>query len=371
MLDATKGDWDEAIERLYDAVGEEQKLAVALGRFRPFFEARAVTFLTAPTCAHQQSVHIAACDVPALSLVEYHNHYFAHDEWVKAAHARGGLREGTIFRGSDLVSRRELVQSYFWKTFLLPYGVTDILCAITEEEDSGAPASFVTFHRMMGQSPYPKAAVPLLAKLAPHLRRALRLHRRLAPELAIGATLHELFQQAKEPMLYVARGGRAVVRNEAANRYLDQRSSLLRSVNGMLSYLDAHAWRDVASLVARLEQGDQPSFEVTAVDRNGNAALLSLRRIYGSATDVLAAHAAVAICAVRPLRADCEQSLTSYFGLTAAESRVARLLTQGRSPAQIAEQLHLSLNTVRSHKTAVLRKTGTSRQAELVARLLN
>ncbi|HTT13695.1 MAG TPA: helix-turn-helix transcriptional regulator [Burkholderiaceae bacterium] len=55
------------------------------------------------------------------------------------------------------------------------------------------------------------------------------------------------------------------------------------------------------------------------------------------------------------------------FGLTAAEARVLALLLDDCRPREIAEELEISVTTVRSHLQALFAKTGTRRQSELVA----
>jgi len=62
-----------------------------------------------------------------------------------------------------------------------------------------------------------------------------------------------------------------------------------------------------------------------------------------------------------------EAQIADVFGLTAGQAKVARALLTGRSPRQTAEALGLSFFTVRAHLARIFEKTGTSRQAELVA----
>lgn len=64
------------------------------------------------------------------------------------------------------------------------------------------------------------------------------------------------------------------------------------------------------------------------------------------------------------------QALVSHFGLTQSEARVAVALTEGKQPAQIADEFNISRTTVTYHMRNIFGKTGTGRQAELVALLL-
>lgn len=59
--------------------------------------------------------------------------------------------------------------------------------------------------------------------------------------------------------------------------------------------------------------------------------------------------------------------LAELFQLSQAEQRLAELLVQQHSPEDCARHLHVSLNTVRTQLRALFRKTGTSRQSELLS----
>lgn len=63
--------------------------------------------------------------------------------------------------------------------------------------------------------------------------------------------------------------------------------------------------------------------------------------------------------------------LHKLFDLSAAEARVAVQLARGRSPREVAEVLHISTNTVRTHLARIFAKTGVQRQSELTALLVS
>jgi len=54
------------------------------------------------------------------------------------------------------------------------------------------------------------------------------------------------------------------------------------------------------------------------------------------------------------------------FGLTAGEARVLALLLDDCRPREIADELKISITTVRTHLKALFAKTGTRRQSELI-----
>ena len=63
--------------------------------------------------------------------------------------------------------------------------------------------------------------------------------------------------------------------------------------------------------------------------------------------------------------------LRAAFGLSKAEARLAFYLAAGASLASMADAFDVKLTTIRSQLQQVFSKTGTGRQAELVALLLS
>ena len=63
--------------------------------------------------------------------------------------------------------------------------------------------------------------------------------------------------------------------------------------------------------------------------------------------------------------------LTELFGLTAAEARVACMIAEGGSIAEISDRLSVSELTARTHLKRIFGKTGTKRQSALVRLVLS
>ena len=107
------------------------------------------------------------------------------------------------------------------------------------------------------------------------------------------------------------------------------------------------------------------------VPRKGNlpAAIV----VNGLREDDLAVGSASAILSVRASAAQLltHHALKSLFGLTLSEALVAQALTGGKSIEEIASDAGVSLNTTRVHLKNVFGKTGTNRQAHLVALLFH
>lgn len=366
----TDTDWDCRIEALYEAVGKESAIAAALGGFREAFGASGVLYLSPPTLPTDTSIHFAACDIDPTSLAEYHSHYFAHDEWVKAAWRRGGLFEpGFACVGSQLVPRRELIKTYYWRDFLSRYGIDDALSGTVEGSSSpDTQPTFVSFYRTGGNGGnFPVEMIDRLKRLLPHLRRSLRMHRRLAPELSIGSTLKDLFDTLDLPMCYLKRDGQLVEANESAQRMLNRKAHLQTDSAGLLKMRSDVGWNSVATALSELES--LPSVSIALTDAQGTPASLSMRRVHGVLTDRFSTNMAFAVATLRPVPVTDAQSMTGRFGFSPTETKVAQLLLNGKSPKEIAANLQVAMPTVRTHLSRLYEKTGTHRQNQLIARI--
>ena len=65
-----------------------------------------------------------------------------------------------------------------------------------------------------------------------------------------------------------------------------------------------------------------------------------------------------------------EAGLRSLYGLTRAEANLVSILARGRTLEEAADELCVSLSTVKTHLQRVFLKTDTVRQAQLLRRLL-
>ncbi len=364
-------EWDTCVDHLYDSVGLEDRLTEALSRFRPFFDSSAVVFATTPDPRTQQSTLLSgAVGLPTAAWVEYVGHFNVYDEWVKAGLARNMEFPGGVARGSALVPEHELRRSYFWREWLARYNVGDIISCVIEPLAPDRASSFVTFQRRDGQPQFSDADLVKLAALAPHLRRALRLHRRLAPQLAVGSTLMQLFQAAEAPMLLVGRDGTLLDHNPAAQAAIDSREPLIALRSSRLQYRCDQIWHHVGIRLETFDTETFPAFEITLQSDQGDQALLEVRRVHGAFSDKLASHAAVAVCTLSRKPQEFGTQFRLRHRLTLTEWRIVLHLTKGLSPAQTAAALGVRLTTVRTHIRSILVKTGSKRQAQLIAKIL-
>ena len=135
------------------------------------------------------------------------------------------------------------------------------------------------------------------------------------------------------------------------------------------------ALRDLVGAAADITNGDKMSGSSGAITISRRPPLRPLVAIVtplGGRKDATTPGSAAAIFITDPESNDngTGESLMRLYGLTAAESRLAIDLLQGKGLAWAAEQNNMRLNTARCHLKRVFEKTRTHRQAELVRVIL-
>lgn len=273
----------------------------------------------------------------------------------------------------------ELIDSHpFYQDYLIPYGVRHTHAAKLYQDDG--TVAFVGMHRGVGKTPLEGDDWEVAQRLCFHLTHAVKLYfgmRRVLTEAAIG---RETLDRLTVPVLLVDEGRQAMLQNKAAIEaaaggwpmYVDER--------GRLSCHDAHADTDMTlalrdlqlSGAAGLQHGLGRERVVVRVPVPGkvNPLLACFLALRPDSTLSAFGRTAVAMLVVhdpnRPAQID-SFALAAAFGLTPAEARVAVALAGGSSPKEIARNLGVSFNTIRSQVQAVHAKFGVSRTAELVA----
>ena len=128
-------------------------------------------------------------------------------------------------------------------------------------------------------------------------------------------------------------------------------------------HLDVH-------VVWLTERADRVSLQA-AIDA-GCAGLLEtsdhLERLSAAVRDAAAGRLAVSLDSVQQLLGPVAEAPAASTGITARELEVLRLVALGRSNQQIAAELGLRLNTVRTHIQNTFTKLGAHSKVEAVAR---
>lgn len=230
---------------------------------------------------------------------------------------------------------------------------------------SGELVLFV-FQRWLKDGKYDQAAIDLLNGLRPHLARAGLVAGRLGLERA--RTAVSILSEIELPAAVMSGSGRVLT----VNRLLeDMKDVFIPQAGGgmVLADLSANALFQQA-IMHNADHRVVRSIPVPAVE--GRPALivhlLPLRRAAHdifSGADILVAATAVSVSATVP----SPDILSGLFDLTPAEARLAVVLATGRSVQEAALEIGIAVKSARTYLERIFRKTGTSRQSQLVALL--
>jgi DNA-binding CsgD family transcriptional regulator len=267
----------------------------------------------------------------------------------------------------DDFSEEEMARSPWYQEFLRPRGYFWNATAALMDGPGGEKVCF-SFKRKIRSGPFERGEVALFDAVLPDLRHAASLIRRMYEFETLGMV--KLIHERGDPVFELDVWGR-VARVHAFDDRRPVRS--LKVIQRRLVAEDRLAQigldraigralaRPGATAAARLPTGD------------GGWSYLLCVPVVGRARDIFLATAAVAVLIGRSRRpgplALAPAGLRDAFSLTDREARVAALLGDGLSLGEIARNLRMGPGTARNHLKAVFEKTGTKRQAELVALL--
>lgn len=227
----------------------------------------------------------------------------------------------------------------------------------------------IPFLRSASQGPFTRAEAESLRKLAPHLERVHRLAR-LASDTSAVSVLAAFDRMAQAAALVDA--GRQVIRHNAAFDAL-LGSGLILS-NRRLSATDrqcAARLQDLVEAAARSSSASRFEAEPVPIRRPGLPPVMAevfpasglIPVAFGQARALL-----LFTDLAQPV-APGEATLRAMFGLSRSEARLGAMMVRGLGLPEIAARYGLSIATLRTQLKAVYVKTGTRRQAELVALL--
>lgn len=308
----------------------------------------------------------------------YGAYYHTKDIWYHRASSRGLDRPAAISIGDAIVPRRDFNASEWCNDFCKPNDIYHLLAGIISDESHAVlPRTHLSFFRPEGGGEFGDTEQKILRCLHPHVERALVIRSRMEGYRGMAEALSDAFQRLATAVVLLQPDGRAIVANKAAEALLKAKDGLALRATG----LHATARADDAALQKILSLAAKASG--TALGSAGNACTIgrpSGRRSYqiiafpvSWRTDAALRRVANVVAFIIDPEAAPEippKRIARLLHLTAAEARLAAALAAGLSLADYAERAGISLGTARWTLKQVLAKSGTNRQAELVALVL-
>jgi DNA-binding CsgD family transcriptional regulator len=324
--------------------------------------------------AEQRAGNIAAtAGLDPADLRKYNEYYVGVDPW--GSHDPQFIVAGSVLPGERLCPGTVLERSEFYADFLRPMDAFHEFCGIISMESS--VASVIASLRSRRRGPFQEEELSLLRTLMPHLQRALALHRRLGWLHSSAHSAITLLDRLPYGVVLLSADTRVVLINQYAKTVVDQTDGLTIRHRELRGY----SW-DSDKRLQILIHGAVATSRRSALHSGGAARIVrpSGRRpfrvlitpIHRAAFSPLVSESAAVVFIVDP---DGQfdtpvQMLTELFGLSRAEARLAALLLKDRSLRQAAEELDVSLNTIRTQLRKLFEKTGSNRQSALIRTLL-
>ena len=228
---------------------------------------------------------------------------------------------------------------------------------------------------------YRAQRLPPSAPSAPFLdplQRGMAITMRLGRLQSEVASIQALVDALSTPIFLVDRSCALRYSNSAGDDAL-RRGQYLVLRNGGLAPRCAEEERDLRGALDSALSGSagEPALSLLLHDGQGSSALLRVHSLQGQATPSAAASGAPSADAALFLnrladdRRATASRLQAVFALTPAETRLVEHLLKGESLAAMGAHLMLSRETLKTQLRSLFSKTGTHRQAELIARLLS
>jgi DNA-binding CsgD family transcriptional regulator/PAS domain-containing protein len=235
--------------------------------------------------------------------------------------------------------------------------------------------SIIVAMRPEQDGPFGERALAIAGTLMPHLRQAVLLQSDLSSLRLRLAGLTAYVDRSAFPFLVSDAHGRVLYANAAADEIagLNDGIAITSGRLAVMSPTNEAAFLKTIEEVATGRGAPFCRFDVARPSRRPPYRLLLIMAVPSSAAiplDLCQSAAAILIVNTEAGRELDPGILGQLFSLTPAEARVTAKLGVGLSAEEIAAQMGLSLETVRTYIRHILSKTGTGRQGELIALVL-
>lgn len=370
-MDGQATDLDSLIGSIYDCAVDPGRWPEALARVAQRLDCSyAALHAFAKQPAWQvDAVYHSPWDAQRLAtVVQYLGDIPALDELI------GGPLDRPIAT-LERVPFAQIRTSAFYREWVEPQGLHDA-CLTKVGESANRIVQFSVVNSVE-QGAISRQQQALVVRLAPHIRRAIMIGDLAQRQQTRLDGLQAALDALACGVLLTNDSRRVLHANAAAQAMLVQ-GGPLRLRDGRLTASRPDIDAALAEALRRAHRGD-PALGVRGIGiplraGPGHAGACSVcyvlplncsdaRQVAGAAT--VAVYLAAGSDALPVLGA----VLATLFGLTPAEAHLARLACDGRSVAALAQQLGVSVNTVKTHLKRVFDKTGVQRRSELVAML--
>jgi DNA-binding CsgD family transcriptional regulator/PAS domain-containing protein len=309
----------------------------------------------------------------------YGAYYHTVDLWLQGI-LRSNPQPGQGLVGDQVVNRQSFVRSEYFNDFLVPFNIGEICsCGIGgiefgDDKSENVPITGLSIFREIGSEPFGEVEARRLGMVAPHVRKALRLHWRIGDLEHKNATNTEVLEHLAAGVALIDAESKVTYLNPAARTIVNARDGLSVTDGELTATLGAEA----VELSRLLRETTQATIslaasrtETMAVTRPNGKLPYRITAIPAPASGIFAigrqhTAAIVFISGGQPGAQAGLDKLAEIYSLTPAEKRLLRAILNGAPLKQAARELAISPNTAHTQLNNIFAKTGLHRQTDLV-----
>jgi len=356
------------LDAIYDASTSLERWPAALERVGEMFGASYVGLIDRNLNTMQGRAIAVGIDLP--SQREYFEVWSRHDvlrQWTPAYSA------GVVETDRDILPRSELLRSDYYNGFMKPRDMHAVL-RITLEAEPGF-RKIISMTRSVRLGDYETRDVERCRRLTPHLQRAARIAQQIEDSKVMLTSFSNVLEQSPTGVLLLDRDGEVMFANRAASNMARMGDSFVlrgKRIEALHRDHDAALQLLIAGAAGRLDRSDAPRGGATRLPRTSGRPDYAVAAAPLAGQSPLIESGPVAFLLITdPDTTSARPLISQFFGLSAAETRLAERLMLGESPEEAAAALNIKVSTARWHLASLYRKTGTHRQAQLVRLLMS
>ena len=350
--------------------------------FRPCLQTVGRAFRSHITALHSEELLVRRSGLDMLGEIQgpeflelaghYATRWLGKNLWIE----RGipGLMARGYGTGEQAVGDAELLESEYYRHFLKPVDIRHGM-GINLQCDGVSSLAILTLNRPTCAGPFTLDELAMVEALRPHLVNVYAIYRRLACLQDETASMRASFDRMPLGILVLDADGRVVEQNAEAARLLLAGSGISCATGGRLHLANATSQSKFLAAMVRLADARHaplPEAIVVARSRESGTGSLVLHvcAFPASAAPVLVRNGRI-LAFLCELNRHSEgqfaaRALRAALDLTPMEANVVLCLRDNHDPMQVALELGLAISTVRSHLKHAFRKSGTTRQSELL-----
>jgi len=353
------------IDQLYESVGDVDAWSGLAYRIADTFDSNSVVLKMQNDTGCVHLVETTDNLVIPDKNREWAEYWHKNDLWVERCMARGISK---IHTSQNLMSKAEFEASGFYQEWLRSLDIYHLVGTVFPIYSKVTGAFGI--HRPKDATCFEPEECRRVVTLLPHLRRAFSMHMRLTDTGYAIKSATDVLKVLDKAVVIVDIRYRLLYANPVAEQLM-RGDFPVTVINGRVQLREQRLTETFHSLIRRSLNIDTstPFDAVMYLPRlNRLPVILSASPLASRWTSELNREPAVIIWLNDPEKLTASLTvLRQLYGLTPTEASVSEILATGKSLEEIAAQLTISVDTVRTHLKKVFAKTGTARQAQLVA----